>query len=205
MLRKWSFTFIPLAFFAFTLTLVSTSSTAWGQILDFRNVPPSSIDVEELTPFQSALSFEDPSEFEVVFGQGGFSGEDTIVSDGNGSLQLNAGFTNVQTPQLSTSEFPEMPAEVTVDLWVGSDQPNPYWVGALQVYVHAPSANLYNQYLGQTELTGVAQDEFVPHTFDFPPYIAAALVGDVEDVQFRFVLNTNQNSGPYFIDNIVIE
>ena len=137
-----------------------------------------------------------------MFGQGSFSGEDTDVSDGNGSLQLNPTYTNVQTPPLSTSEFPALTAGFSVDLFVGSQQPNRYWVGSLQTYLHAPSANIYNRYLGQTQLTNVTQGEFVTHTFSFSPQVTAALAGNLEDVQLRFVLNVNGGSGPYYLDNI---
>ena len=156
----------------------------------------------EETPQQQALSFEDPSVFETVFGQGSFTGEDSVVSDGNGSLQIAPGYSNTQTPQLSTSEFPSTTTGFSVDLFVGSQQPNPFYTGSLQTYIHAPSANIYNRYLGQVQLTNGIQDEFVTHSFSFSPDLTAALAGNVEDVQFRFVLNVNNNSGPYFLDNI---
>lgn len=156
----------------------------------------------EETPQQQTLSFEDPSAFETVFGQGSFSGEDSIVSQGNGSLQIAPGYSNIQTPELSTSEFPSSVTGFSVDLFVGSQQPNPFYTGSLQTYIHAPSANIHNRYVGQVQLTNGAQDEFVTHSFSFSPDVVAALAGDVEDVRFRFVLNVNANSGPYFLDNI---
>lgn len=50
--------------------------------------------------------------------------------------------------------------KVSFDVWVPSTQPNPSWWGALQLYVNAPSLGLYNSFVGQKELVGLATNSF---------------------------------------------
>ena len=130
-------------------------------------------------------------------------GASDVASSGQTSLEVEgAGYSVVESPELSTNDLPLGITEVSIDLFVGSNQPNPFWIGALQFFVHAPSANLYNAYVGQIELTGIAQDEFTTLTFDLPAHIASALEGSHDDLQLRYALNVNQGSGPYYLDNI---
>jgi len=126
-----------------------------------------------------------------------------VASSGQTSLEVEgAGYSVIQSPELSTADLLPGATEVSVDLFIGSNQPNRYWVGAVQFYVHAPSAHLFNAYVGQIELTGLAQDEFSTLTFDLPQFISQRLNGSFDDVQLRFALNVNRGSGPYFFDNI---
>ena len=157
---------------------------------------------EPLSPAQAILDFEDISGFTVINGNSELSASD-VASSGASSLEVEAnGFTVVQSPELSTADLPAATNSVSVDLFVGSNQPNPFWIGAIQFYVHAPSANIFNAYVGQIELTGITQDEFTTLTFDLPSRIANALAGSHDDVQLRYALNVNRGSGPYFLDNI---
>ena len=157
---------------------------------------------DPLSPAEAILDFEDVSGFTVINGSSDIRASD-VASSGQTSLEVEgAGYSVIQSPELSTADLLPGATEVSVDLFIGSNQPNRYWVGAVQFYVHAPSAHLFNAYVGQIELTGLAQDEFSTLTFDLPQFISQRLNGSFDDVQLRFALNVNRGSGPYFFDNI---
>ena len=166
------------------------------------DVTPELPPVVEQDPTEAALDFEDVSGWMVINGNSDIGASD-VASSGQTSLEVEgAGYSVIQSPELSTADLLPGATEVSVDLFIGSNQPNRYWVGAVQFYVHAPSAHLFNAYVGQIELTGLAQDEFSTLTFDLPQFISQRLNGSFDDVQLRFALNVNRGSGPYFFDNI---
>jgi len=165
-------------------------------------VKPPVSQQDPLSPAEAILDFEDVSGFTVINGSSDIRASD-VASSGQTSLEVEgAGYSVIQSPELSTADLLPGATEVSVDLFIGSNQPNRYWVGAVQFYVHAPSAHLFNAYVGQIELTGLAQDEFSTLTFDLPQFISQRLNGSFDDVQLRFALNVNRGSGPYFFDNI---
>jgi hypothetical protein len=91
---------------------------------------------------------------------------------------------------------------MSVDLYIGNEQPNPSWIGALQFYFHLPSAGIYSQFVSQIELTGLPRDRFTTLQIPIPANVAAALSESHDDFRIEFALNTNAGSGPYYLDNI---
>src|SRR5262245_54782718 len=45
-------------------------------------------------------------------------------------------------------------ATLQLDLQLPTSQPNPNYFGAVQLYINVPSRGVFNQFLGQSELTG---------------------------------------------------
>ncbi|HAJ79854.1 MAG TPA: hypothetical protein DCO75_08785 [Fibrobacteres bacterium] len=65
-----------------------------------------------------------------------------------------------------------------------------------------PSAGLYNVFIGQNELTGLTLGAFHTLNYTLPSNVLAALNGNYTDFSFKWALNTNYDSGPYYLDNM---
>jgi hypothetical protein len=123
--------------------------------------------------------------------------------DGNASLQVaGSGYKVVTSRPFSTTEILAVGNQLNVDLFVPDPQPNPYWVGQAQVFLHCPSAGLDSTYLGQRELTHLFHDEFNSLLFDLAPNVRTALLGTYGDCRFNLVLNANAGSGNFLFDKL---
>jgi hypothetical protein len=83
---------------------------------------------------------------------------------------------------------------------------NPFWAGATQLFVNCPSHNLFNQNVGQTELTGLPTGKFTTIQMPLPSAIAAGLSKGCSDLSLTVVLNVSFNqTGNYLIDNLQLD
>lgn len=107
-------------------------------------------------------------------------------------------------PQLSRLD---VGASMALDFQVPVQQANPFWFGAVQAYVSAPSRNVFNAYLGQVELTGIRRGVFTTLHFKLPDAAAAALKGATySDLTFGVVLTVPANTtGVYVLDNLRVK
>ncbi len=150
----------------------------------------------------AVMGFEVPSLWQFIAGTGTLSSHTSPKTQGNASMQIQGnGYQQIQSVPLNTTHLSEM-NKIKVDLYVGNIQPNPYWIGEAQLFVHCPSAGLFNRYVGQVELTGLPRDVFNTLTFNLPSNILNALAGNYNDFSFSLSLNTNSGSGPYYFDNM---
>jgi arabinan endo-1,5-alpha-L-arabinosidase len=94
--------------------------------------------------------------------------------------------------------------QIVLDLQLPTTQPNPYWLGALQVYFEVPSRNVFNAYVGQVELTGKPLGSFTSMQLAVPDAIGAVLAAGVEDLQIKLALNVPGAPGTYLLDNLRI-
>jgi hypothetical protein len=121
-----------------------------------------------------------------------------------------SGYTRLDSANLPSSnkELGEIDRGVSavVDLMVPSLQANPYWFGAVQMYVSVPSKNQFNVYLGQVELTGMRTNVYSSLAFKLPDALADVLKGATyNDLSFGIVINVPLNSpGTYRLDNLRI-
>gem|GEM_PF-2763732 len=109
---------------------------------------------------------------------------------GNNSLQVEGGGYMLLTSTLK------------LDVFVPGNQPNPYWMGAVQMYAECPSAGAYSVYLGQVELTGLPQNQFSTISFNVPSNILNILNGNYSDFVFKIALNVNEGTPPTLFDNL---
>jgi hypothetical protein len=95
-------------------------------------------------------------------------------------------------------------ATVEVDMLLPTSQPNPFYLGALQLYVSAPSHGVYSQYLGQSELTGQELGTFQTYQFAVTDFVRQQLAGaTVSDLSFTLALNAPAGAqGTYVFDNL---
>ena len=71
-------------------------------------------------------------------------------------------------------------AALSVDLFIPNNQPNQFYLGALQMYLSCPSVGSYNQYIGQVELTGKPQNAYSTLRFPLPTAVKNTLIQGAE-------------------------
>src|SRR5262249_7369426 len=118
------------------------------------------------------------------------------------------GYTRLDSKPISSADPAlatlDVGSVVSLDFMLPTQQANPFWFGAVQMYVSAPSRNVYNAYLGQKELTGMRTALFTTLHFHLPDDAAAALKGATySDLTFGIVINVPTNAtGTYTLDNL---
>ncbi|WP_437727223.1 hypothetical protein [Sorangium sp. So ce861] len=131
------------------------------------------------------------------------------VVEGISSLQiLTPGtFHAVVSPNFSTLGL-TIGNKITVDLFVSPAQPNPSWVGNVEVLISIPSAGINNQWAGNVPLTPLTRGSFQRIQF---ASLATATKNALSatprptDVKLQFNFNVTSNSGPYYLDNVRFE
>lgn len=128
--------------------------------------------------------------------------------EGIASLQVltPASFHAIVSPNFSTAGLTPVGNKITLDLFVSPAQPNPSWVGNIEVLISIPSAGIDNQWAGNYPLTPLARGSFQRIQFAaLPTATRTALNAAPSDVKLQFNLNVTSNSGPYYLDNIRFE
>jgi hypothetical protein len=151
---------------------------------------------------QRILGLEAPADWTVE--NGTIVGSSTVRTQGNGSLAVQAhGYTVVRSRLLGP--LGAVSPNVSVDVRLPPEQPNPAWLGAFQVFVTAPSIGLNNAYVGEHELTGLSLETFHTLTFALPSDIQTALDGSYFDLSVSLVLNVPTDAtGTYLVDNVQV-
>jgi hypothetical protein len=168
--------------------------------------PPVFMDICQADPMQT-MSFESTSAWQV---QNGSTMSSTDAVGGLRSLSVSAGgWTPLVSRALSSAMLRSAAkssdlTKMSFALRIPTGQPNPHWIGAAQMYVSAPSANVHNAYLGQVELTPLPRGEFVRLGYTIPAYALPALTGEHADVSFTIVLNVNAGTSGWLLDDLVI-
>jgi hypothetical protein len=91
---------------------------------------------------------------------------------------------------------------VSVDLFIPNNQPNQFYLGALQMYLTCPSLNAFNEYIGQVELTGKPQNAYSTLRFPLPSQVTNTLKQGASDCSWGFALNANQTNRTWILDNL---
>lgn len=156
-----------------------------------------------LKPSQTVMGFEDANQWNITVGSGTLSDNNSHVTERNTSMQVQGnGWQKLTSVQLRTYEINSTSSNLKVDIFVGTTQPNPYWIGQMQLVINCPSANIYECFVGQVDLTNLERGTFNTVSFNLPGDVMAALAELYYDFTFSITLNTNPGSGPYYIDNM---
>ncbi|HEX2957679.1 MAG TPA: S8 family serine peptidase [Chitinispirillaceae bacterium] len=148
------------------------------------------------------MGFEKATLWSFITGSGTLSNLASPKTQGSASMQISGnGYQQIRSINLKTNQLAEK-NKILCDIYVGTTQPNPYWIGYAQLLVHCPSANIYNMYIGQVMLNGLPLGTFSTLTYTLPSTVLTALAGSHNDFSFSLVLNTNTGSGPYYFDNM---
>jgi len=112
------------------------------------------------------------------------------------------GYKVLESPTVSQTAIGGL-GFIALDAFIPSQQANPYWVGAVQIYVECPSRGLWNQWVGQWELTGRPQDQWQTLQLPVPSFISQQLTGATySDLKVRIAVNLNPGSGVLGLDNL---
>jgi hypothetical protein len=150
------------------------------------------------------LGFESPTaDWQIVWNGPGTLSNSTTVTQGQQALAVNAhGYVPIQSVPIS-SLGTRIGDVISYDMRLPSDQPDPNWWGATQLYVSIPSLGLNNAYVGQIELTGRAVDEWFTVSQALSPDLQGKLAGTYEDLTFMIVVNVPSSAtGTYLVDNL---
>ncbi|MGK4006154.1 hypothetical protein WMF31_26280 [Sorangium sp. So ce1036] len=127
------------------------------------------------------------------------------VVEGISSLEVRTptAFNAIVGPSFSTAGLTPVGDKIALDLFVSKAQPNPSWIGTIEVLISIPSAGIDNQWVGNHVLNGHTPGTFATITFpQLPAATVSALDASPSDVKLQFNLNVTPGSGPYYMDNI---
>ena len=114
----------------------------------------------------------------------------------------SSGYRLLNSVPFSTGILKGITPSLALDVYVPSGPSNPNWLGAVQLYATCPSANVYNSYLGQVELTGSPTGEFNTATFTIPSDVLAALKTTHSDFFFSIAVNSAPSQELVVLDNL---
>ena len=133
---------------------------------------PQSTACANLSPRDRLFGFEDPQSWSSTVSQATLSLVTSPVTQGCGALGISGqGYMPINSSTFTTAGL-NVTAAMSVDLFIPNNQPNQFWLGALQMYLTCPSANAFNQYIGQVELTGKPQNQYSTLRFPLPGPVA---------------------------------
>src|SRR6516165_1783561 len=132
----------------------------------------SSQQPDDVTQVTSALTtsdvlgFEHLSDWTVVQGTATLS-LSTVHTQGSFSLAVTNpnGFIVFQSRALANTQIGTITNTVGLDVQIPTVQPNPFYKGAVQLYIEIPSKNLFNAFVAQVELTPLTNGVFHHVTF----------------------------------------
>jgi Thrombospondin type 3 repeat len=131
----------------------------------------------------------------------------TTKTQGAFSLQVipAGGYVPLNSANLSTTVLKALEGaqrKLAFDLFIPIVQGNPFWTGAAQMFVTCPSANLFNSFLGQVDLSTLPKGQFNTLTYSIPTAVQTVIQQNRTDFSFTIVLNTTTGSAPFSLDNL---
>lgn len=151
----------------------------------------------------TVLGFENFNLWTIVSGGGHLADQKNHHTEGKHSMQIAGNkWQLICSPPIRTADIVSRSSKIRIDIYVGKEQPNPWWVGQLQIFINCPSANIYNNYIGHADLTWLPRRTFSTVSMRLPFNVRRALSGDYKDFTISVALNTTSMSGPYFLDNL---
>jgi hypothetical protein len=128
----------------------------------------------------------------------------TTARKTQGLVGLSVGGSNYRHVKSApfSSPPPAMGPTVRVDFFLPGNQPNPSYLGAVQLFASCPSANLYDAYVGQVELTGKPTNAFSTLAFALPTAVRNVFNQVHNDCSLDFGVNTNATPVSPVLDNV---
>jgi len=142
----------------------------------------------------SVFGFENSSQWTVSAGTVSSS---AIVTQGSAALGVS-GFYYTELTSTPLNSAGAVSSTFSVDI----RPPVALSYGTVQLYVDAPSAQLYSQYLGQASLAGSAANSYRTLSFAIPASVVSKLQGSFSDLRLKLTVNAPTSSSPYLFDNI---
>lgn len=150
----------------------------------------------------SILGFESAALWSFQNGSGTLTSSPTCTQ-GSAALSVGGnGWQTIKSAPINTALIDLQSDAISFDLFVGDRQSSPWWTGSVQLSIHCPSANIYQEWVGSEQLNNLPLDQYSTVTFDLNPRQLQMLAGQHSDLQFFISLSSNPNSGDYYLDNI---
>jgi hypothetical protein len=152
------------------------------------------------TPAQRTFGFEDS--YRWTSSTAALSDVSTPKTQGCGALGVaGQGYITLVGDKFATTAITPQSA-LSVDLFVPGGQPNPWWIGAMQMHFSCPSGAVNNQYVGQVELTGLPTGAYSTLRFPLPAGVLTNLNRYLIDCFFSISLNVNPVAQSWKLDNL---
>jgi hypothetical protein len=153
-----------------------------------------------LSPRARLFGFEDPMQW--TTSSATLSLVTSPVTQGCGALGIaGSGYIPITGAAFTAGGLSLSPA-LSVDLFIPNNQPNQFYLGALQMYLSCPSVGSNNQYIGQVELTGKPQNQYSTLRFPLPAAVTQTLQRAPDDCFWSFALNVNNTGKTWSLDNL---
>ena len=149
----------------------------------------------------AALGFENPTLWTPSYGgPAATTASSTDHVEGQFSMSLlPANYTEIEADNLSqsvASGFGNLQIAIKLSTMV-----NPYYYGTLQFYIEVPSLGIYNQWVGQFNLTGLSLGTWNSLSTAIPSSLGSQLAGKTfSDLVVRMAVNIPSGSGPVLFD-----
>ncbi len=112
-------------------------------------------------------------------------------SEGVAAYKLEgAGYITVQSRDMGTHLLPPWSQKASIDVFLPPIPVNPWWLGAVQLFVDCPSAGIHSAYQGQVELTGLTNGSFNAVQFSLSPQVRDLLTNSHMDLSFKLTVNS---------------
>jgi uncharacterized membrane protein len=125
------------------------------------------------------------------------------------ALAVPVNFTNIVSAAIDNTApnlqgIASTGSSLALDMVIPTQQPNPSFLGSVQLLVSVPSRNVFNLFLAQVELTGLPLGTFQTLHFAVPDSLRTSLRGATfSDLSFTVALNAPSGAtGTYIFDNL---
>lgn len=155
-------------------------------------------------PNGSPLSFENPNTpWSSGSGNVVLTQDTSLKTEGYASLKLDGtNYMVLKSAVFSSQDIHNYSNQLSLDVYIPDSQTNPYWIGDVQLYFESPNANVYNQYIGQVELTGLEAGRWNTINFTLPANIVDLFKGSYSDIFMTIAFNTGHTGDAFRIDNL---
>ncbi|HET7543087.1 MAG TPA: hypothetical protein VFK05_24610 [Polyangiaceae bacterium] len=155
-----------------------------------------------LSTLDPILSFEDVTKWSST--QVALTSSTQFKTHLTKSLRITTapGQVQISSVPFSTDPLSAPLGKFRIDLYKPANQPNPGWHGQFQLVIDVPSAGISGVTSSPVELTPLASNTFSLIELTLPANVKAVLNADYADLKLKLVLNVNNGSGPWHLDNI---
>jgi hypothetical protein len=163
------------------------------------DAPPGPTD----NPSQKMMSFDQSPQGFWSAQTGTLSKVTTQFTEGTASMAVNSGgYVMVDSLSFNSWVLPVVGSRVDLDVYVPPiGQPQPSWLGQVQLFVTIPSAQMFNTYVGEVGLTQLGTGWHVA-AFQLPSQVRTALGQVHSDVRFGLAVNRANGAPPILLDNM---
>ncbi|RYZ09719.1 MAG: hypothetical protein EOO73_02220 [Myxococcales bacterium] len=163
------------------------------------NAPPAPAS----NPAQKMMSFDPPPQQFWTAQSGTLSQVSNQLTEGTSSMAVNAsGYVRLDSGSFSTWQLPIVGTRLDLDVYVPpAGQPQPTWLGGVDLFITIPSAQLTNTFVGHVELTPGGTG-WRTAAFQLPSQVRTALLEPHAAVRLGVAVNRAGGAPAILLDNL---